>query len=342
MIDIEPLLAPAQNAPPAGTDLEYDASFLEFEALARGAPERQFDTLTETPPWTDVLEQAEALLSRSKDLRIAIAYTRAAAHVHGLAGFHAGVRVLNGLVERYWESLYPMLDPNDEDGNDAALRINALAPLADAYTPFAERDTLLHDLRECIVCSVHGETLTVRDMLVAQGKLSAPEGANGKNIATPARVEGMLVQTLKNDPGALSHGRDLPHALDALAAALTERLGAERMPSLAALVTTARHIAFQFGSMQPAATNETAAPLQTPPAARAVTVRSGEIATREDAIALLDSVCAFLERTEPTHPAPLLIRRARNLMGKDFLAVMQDLAPESLAQIHLIAGTKLQ
>jgi type VI secretion system protein ImpA len=76
--------------------------------------------------------------------------------------------------------------------------------------------------------------------------------------------------------------------------------------------------------------------------AQRVAARPGEIATREDAIALLDAVCAFLERTEPAHPAPLLIRRARGLLGKDFLAVMQDLAPDSLAQIHLIAGTKPQ
>ena len=47
MIDIEPLLAPARSMPPAGIDLEYDAAFLEFEALARGMPARQFDTLAE-------------------------------------------------------------------------------------------------------------------------------------------------------------------------------------------------------------------------------------------------------------------------------------------------------
>jgi len=54
MIDIEPLLAPTETMPPAGIDLEYDAAFLEFEALARGMPQRQFDVLVEPPPWNDV------------------------------------------------------------------------------------------------------------------------------------------------------------------------------------------------------------------------------------------------------------------------------------------------
>ncbi|SAK88706.1 ImpA-like protein [Caballeronia catudaia] len=346
MIDVEPLLAPTEAMPPAGIDLEYDGAYLEFEALARGMPQRQFDTPAEPPPWSDVLEQGQALLARSKDVRIAIAWTRAAAHVHGLAGFLAGVRLLTGLVERYWDGLYPLADPDDNDndnegsdGSDAALRINALAPLADAYTPFAEAETLLHDLRECEVCRVHGERLTVRDMLVAQGRLAAQEGAAA---ATLPRVEGMLADAIAQEPGLLADGIDLQSAVQALAACVTDKLGEQRAPSMTALTMTARYVAAQFRALAPASgeqTAEAAKPADAPPPHRAI-ARPGEIATREDALAALDAVCAFLERTEPTNPAPLLIRRARGLMGKDFLAVMQDLAPDSLAQIHLIAGTR--
>ncbi|SAK89986.1 ImpA-like protein [Caballeronia pedi] len=341
MIDVEPLLAPAVTMPPAGIDLEYDAAFLEFEALARGMPERQFDTLAEPPPWHDVLEQGEALLARSKDLRVAVAWTRAAARVHGIAGFQAGMRLLTGLCERYWDSLFPPLDA-DED-HDAALRINALAPLADAYTPFAQTETLLHDLHECEVCRVHGERLTVRDMLVAQGRLAPQEGASA---ATLPRVEGMLADALAQHPGIIGEGVDLPRAVQALSDVLTEKLGAERAPSMSALTLATRQVAAQFRTFVRtddafAEAPATMTTMQEAPAHRP-TARPGEIATREDAVAALDAVCAFLERTEPTNPAPLLIRRARGLMGKDFLAVMQDLAPDSLAQIHLIAGTRPQ
>lgn len=339
MIDVEPLLAPTAIDPPAGIDLEYDAAFLAFEALAREHPTRQFDTPAEPPPWNDVLEQAEALLARSKDVRVAVAWTRAASHVHGLAGFIAGMRLLTGLIERYWDGLYPPLDPDEAgDGGDAALRINALAPLADAYTPFAEAETLLHDLRECEVCRVHGERLTVRDMLVAQGRLAPQEGASAASLP---RVEGMLADALAHDPALRADALDLPRAVEALADCIGGKLGAARAPSMSALTTTARYIALPFRSMTPVdVPHETAeAEEPAPPMHRGV-ARSGEIASREAAIAALDAVCAFLERTEPTSPAPLLIRRARGLIGKDFLAVMQDLAPDSLAQIHLIAGTR--
>jgi len=350
MIDIEPLLAPARLMPPAGIDLEYDAAFLEFEALARGMPARQFDTLAEAPPWGDVLEQATALFERSKDLRIAVVYTRAASHVYGLAGFHAGLRLLTGLFERYWETLYPPLDADDDNGNgngndsgngnDPALRVNALAPLADPYTPYAEAETLLNDLRESEVARVHGERLTVRDILVAQGKLAPPEGASAKTLS---RVEGVLADALAQDAGLLVEGLDLPRVVQALSECMTDRLGAERVPLLNQMTATARQVAAQFRAAAPPnspSSGADAMPEDSSPAPHRAVARPGELASRADAIALLDAVCAFLERTEPTNPAPLLIRRARGLMGKDFLAVMQDLAPDSLSQIHLIAGTR--
>jgi type VI secretion system protein ImpA len=120
---------------------------------------------------------------------------------------------------------------------------------------------------------------------------------------------------------------------------MTEKLGAERAPLLTAMLATARYVAAQFRAVAPDVA-AASVPVDQAHAEHPAPARLGALATREDAIALLDAVCAFLERTEPTNPAPLLIRRARGLMGKDFLAVMQDLAPDSLAQIHLIAGKR--
>jgi type VI secretion system protein ImpA len=68
--------------------------------------------------------------------------------------------------------------------------------------------------------------------------------------------------------------------------------------------------------------------------------RPGEIRDRADALQVLDAVCKFFERTEPGNPAPLLIRRAQRLVGKNFVEIMQDLAPESLTLLSTIAGIK--
>jgi len=64
----------------------------------------------------------------------------------------------------------------------------------------------------------------------------------------------------------------------------------------------------------------------------------GGLRTRDDAIQLLDRICEFLERTEPSHPAPLLLKRARRLLNMSFLEIIQDIAPDGLNQTRNIAG----
>jgi len=65
---------------------------------------------------------------------------------------------------------------------------------------------------------------------------------------------------------------------------------------------------------------------------------AGELRTRDDAVQLLELVCNFLERTEPSNPAPLFIRRAQRLIKKSFLEIVRDLMPDSLSQLEKLAG----
>jgi type VI secretion system protein ImpA len=62
------------------------------------------------------------------------------------------------------------------------------------------------------------------------------------------------------------------------------------------------------------------------------------IRTREDTIRALDRVCEWIDRNEPTNPAPLLIRRAQRLMGKSFIDIIRDLAPDGLKDVERLAG----
>jgi type VI secretion system protein ImpA len=64
----------------------------------------------------------------------------------------------------------------------------------------------------------------------------------------------------------------------------------------------------------------------------------GTIASRDDALRMLDRVCEWIERNEPSHPAPLLIRRAQRLMTKSFVEIIRDLAPDGMSQVQMLAG----
>jgi type VI secretion system protein ImpA len=68
----------------------------------------------------------------------------------------------------------------------------------------------------------------------------------------------------------------------------------------------------------------------------------GGIGTREDAVRMLDLVCAYLEHHEPSNPAPLFIRRAQRLMAKNFVEIVKDLMPDSLSNLEKLAGEAME
>jgi type VI secretion system protein ImpA len=70
-------------------------------------------------------------------------------------------------------------------------------------------------------------------------------------------------------------------------------------------------------------------------------VQSSQIKSRADAITMLDRVCEFLAKNDPSNPAPMLIKRARNMIGQDFFTILSQLAPDAIAQAEQVTGTQL-
>jgi type VI secretion system protein ImpA len=66
----------------------------------------------------------------------------------------------------------------------------------------------------------------------------------------------------------------------------------------------------------------------------------GEIASRQDAIRAMDAIVVFFRKNEPSSPVPLLLDRAKRLVSKSFLEVLEDIAPESLAQVRQLGGIR--
>jgi type VI secretion system protein ImpA len=128
---------------------------------------------------------------------------------------------------------------------------------------------------------------------------------------------------------------------------LTERVGAARSIDLAPLVRMLRRAADFLGERigdgggAPASTdaqgNDADAGERTG-ATRAATQVSGEIANRQDVVRMIDKICAYYERHEPSSPVPMLLMRARRLVDKSFMEILQDLAPEGMGQARQVGG----
>ena len=72
--------------------------------------------------------------------------------------------------------------------------------------------------------------------------------------------------------------------------------------------------------------------------AQAAPAVTGAIRNREDVVMLLDKICGYYERNEPSSPLPLLLQRCRKLAALSFIDIVKDLAPSALQQVELIGG----
>ena len=330
-LDIESLLAPLAGDAPCGVNLEYDPAFQTLQEAASGKPERQYGATIiapEPPDWPAVCEQALALAARTRDLRVAVWLARGAARVDGLAGAVQGLQLLRGLLERYWETVHPRLDP--EDGNDPTARLNALSALS--------HDDGLADLRAAGLTRARG-AVTVRDIELAFGRV---EALPGESAPTEAGVTPAVAAAQAQSPALVAAMAGGLEAALGIAKLLETQLGAAQAPDLAPLTKLLRYVALAGRRAQGApATDLDAASNVEPGAGAAAGVAArpvGAIQSREDAIRALQRVSEWIERNEPSNPAPLLIQRAQRLMKKNFLEIIRDLVPEGLGQIEKLAG----
>lgn len=335
---IETLLSPISEALPSGDDLEYDAAFTALEAEAQPKAEQQFgDTLIPAvePEWRALTGRATDLLKRSKDVRLGVLALRAATRTQGLEGFSLGLTLLVGLVDRFWDTLHPQLDA--EDDNDPTMRMNALAPLSDS-------SMVLRDLYDCVLGTSRAVgAIRVRDVAIAHNKLAA----SGKDPAysLPQVTDALLdIYTATPNVFDLAIGAAaLAQQLEALIEAKTGRgdqIDLKPLRALTHLLRTVCQATVTAANPQAAQAAEAEADGNPAPgAARAAGgPMRGEISTRQDALQMLDKVIAFLEKTEPGNPAPMLIKRAKRLVGVSFIDIMNDLAPDAINSIQNITG----
>jgi type VI secretion system protein ImpA len=329
---VEELLNPISESLPSGDDLEYDPAYMALEAAAQPKAEQQFgDTVIAAvePEWRSLIGDATGLLRRSKDLRIAVLGLRAATRTQGIQGVALGLTLINELTEKFWDTVHPQLDA--DDALDPTMRLNALAPMSDT-------SMVLRDVYDCLIgTSRNVGPIRVRDVAIAQGKLAA---TSADPSYSASQIEGGLQDIHTADPTLLEAVINTAALVQKLQSLIAEKTGRVDEPDLKPL----RSITYLLRQTYEAATGS-AAPEDgattgdngTAEAGAGGSVR-GEIKTRQDALLMLDKVITFLERTEPGNPAPLLIKRAKRLVGVSFMDIMADLAPDSVNSIQIVTG----
>lgn len=347
-IDIAALAAPLNDMSPCGDNLEYDPRFLALEEAVDGKPDVQYGTTITpaTPPdWQAVQQLSLALMEHSRDLRLAVPLTRSLLALQGAGGLADGMSLLAELLARQWDQLHPQLDPSDD--NDPTLRVNVLSDLR-------HLDGLLRAMPLAQVKALG--SVSLRDIELAVSDAAPPAGQQKMTMAVIDAVFAAADQaTLVATHAALAASAAGTVRIEQM---LTERVGVgsalDLGPLAALLVRAADAIRSRLpaGALQPGdmpeqeggqegdregerADAESGADDAATAAGRKAP-QAGTIDSRADVVRTIDALCAWYARHEPASPVPLLLQRARTLVDKSFIELLQELAPDASGQLALV------
>ncbi len=372
-IDVDTLLAEISPNSPCGKDITYDVAFLELEQLVHGTAEMQVgDHIQESeePDWEKVHSLSLELLEHSRDLRLINYLTISALCVDGLPGFCDGLALLRGMVERYWDHIFPQLDP--EDDNDPLERINIISSLSPPNTVMSDQDPMkfrsrLMDVPLCTPDDARLPNPSLRHILVASGEIPMAE-ADVSSVPTMQLIDAAFEQTQIE---ALQANHQVLHDclehVDALDKMLIDHVGAAASPNLSKLehllkqiqskigkylehrgygkdVSMIKHIQTKMGTyLERKRSNPNKSPADT--GGQAVSPGnaphpefSGQVTSKQEVLKALDMIVNYYEQNEPSSPVPLLIKRAKRLVGKSFVDIIRDLSPDAITQVKMVSG----
>lgn len=327
---------------PCGPNLEYDPVFVALELEVLGKPEVQYgkNIVAAVPAdWKTVRKLARELLARSRDLRLAAYLLRAELALSGIEGLADGLHLVERLLDERWASVHPALDA--DDANDPTLRINSLTALTDTGTVLAElKDAAL------VVLPILGP-LTLRMLDIASGEVPPSKGSEKIGLdSIDKSLADVDYVALAGAVEALTRALDSVINIETL---LVRQVGSSQALNLDGLTrplkrardflaprAAARAPATELVEEAPASSpGEGASPAGTPMRATQI---SGAIANRADVVRMLDKLLEYYYQHEPSSPLPLLLERARRLAPKNFMEILEDLAPDGLSQLKVIKG----
>lgn len=331
------VLASFGDAHPSGENLEYERVFTDMTLAAQPGEDRQVgdDVVAGGEPDPKAVAQAaSAVLSQSHDLRAAVLMAYAELRMNGYPGFAEVTTYIRGCLEDFWDSCHPQLDADDDD--DPTMRVNAVLGLVDATL------TLRALRRAPLTDSSNFGRISVRDLMIVSGELDAAEGAD----APPAETQ--IAAAFRDTPAdrfeaILAAARRAQEDLIAINAIFDEKIpgrGPSLDPVLAILKRAVARLAEAAGEDADDTTEAGDAPADAATSGGAPSGRAGEIGSSRDVERVLDQIIRYYERTEPSSPVPLLLQRAKRLIGADFMSIVNDLAPAGADNVRLVGGVE--
>jgi len=368
VLELEKLLAPIPGDKPVGIDVRTDSNpasdyyKVKDARFAARAKERDVDAEAQPgellPEWRVILDLAPKILTeQAKDLEVAVWLTEGLLRRHNFAGLRDGFKLTRGLVEKYWNDLYPLPDEegiatkvapitslNGEGADGTLILPIRKVPLTNGKDPgpFAA----WHYEQAANIAKVTDEK--AKAWHLKAGSVTQ-EQIEASRRATPPKFFVDLVDDLKlcqQEFAALTAALDKASGADApptstirntleTVTSIASELGRD---ALAAAAQAAAATAAADGAAAPS--GDGAAPAAKGTAAPGLAL--APIRTREDAFGALLKVAQFFKNTEPHSPLSYsleeLVRRGRMPLPDLLSELIKDVAQRKT--FYMVAGMK--
>ena len=333
------LLNPISGENPSGANLRYAPVYDKIKEARReddDAPQGEWKHERKVADWKQVVKlSGEALATKTKDLQLAAWLTEAMLRTEGFAGLLAGLKLLQALIENFWDTLYPEIEdgeaelraaPLDWVGSpsgggqtravtfDQAVRMVPLTRKGYDWFQFKQSRAVGYEA-DAAASDAKAEARTAA---IAEGKITG-EDFDAAFAATP---KAFYVESKQNLDDCLETIESLTGVCEAKFGDLAPGFGGLRTAleevrsAVNNLLQKKRELEPDEESASEAATDEAGAGDASTasdsgaagPAGTRKTV-SEEPADKDDACSRVAMVARFLRREDPYSPAPYLMLR---------------------------------
>ena len=325
------LLNPISEDAPCGENLEYENDYLLLMSKVERQDTVQYgDFVSEVTAisWSEVLDEVEQLLTRTKDIRLLMLWMRAQINRQGAQGLNTGLAILIESLKQYPEQIHPQIEQDGE--RDELYRVSALNSLTDV-------EGLLKELRQLTIGSNPSNRLALKDIDYALNNTRAADA-----LPITSVVQHMNAWMSDNDAtlSALAASHAQVSELETL---LNEQLS-EQSVDLAPL-----NKILQWFSAQPPSilvknglynpngndgfeeTTQNDNDSDVMPSNMG-TLSGNNIQGRMMAQQYISQAQQWFETNEPSSPVALLLHQAQKMIGKPFEEIFQTIPPELVQQ----------
>jgi len=347
------LLNPISGENPCGENLRYAPVYDKIKEARReddDAPQGEWQRERKTADHALVIKLAgEAIASKSKDLQLAVWLTESLLKAESFAGLRFGLDLIRGLIENFWDNLYPEMEDGDLELRAAPL--DWLGSRMDAplrSLPITRTGVNWYKYKEARAVGYETDTddpakVEARANAIAEGKMSGEEWDHAFQ-ATPKSFYANLELTLDG----------ILESIESLSGLCGDRFG-DAAPTFSPMRTTLEEIRHSVHQLlqkkretEPDETAESSEPAvdepeieeaaslsESEPAAEArpkARSRGGPLAPdpvdRDDAFRRIIKVAEFLRREDPCSATPYLL--LRGLRFGELRSAGYDLDPNLL------------